>query len=110
MFGNIGKMMKIAGEMRKKMPEMQQKLAESEYTADAGGGAVSATVNGKLRIVGVKIDPAVLDDEQTDAAMLEDLLAAAVGAAQEKATEAAQEAMMELTGGMELPGMDDMLP
>ena len=40
MFGDIGKLMKLAGEMKKKMPEMQARLAASEYTAQAGGGPV----------------------------------------------------------------------
>jgi nucleoid-associated protein EbfC len=103
MFGDLGKLMKLASEMKKKMPEMQAKLASSEYTADAGGGAVRATVNGKLQLTDLKIDPSVLSDGQMDSGMLEDLLKAAVSAAQEKATQAAAEAMKELTGGMELP-------
>ena len=106
MFGDIGKMLKLAGEMKRKMPEMQAKLAASTYSAEAGGGAVAATVNGKLALVDVKIAPAVLAD--CDAAMLEDLVKAAVTAAQEKAAMAAAAAMKELTGGMALPGMEGM--
>jgi nucleoid-associated protein EbfC len=105
--GNLGKMMQVASEMKTKMPELQKKLAESEYTAEAGGGAVRATVSGKLQIRDVKIDPAVLEDG--DVEMLEDLVKAAVSAAQANAAEAAAEAMKELTGGMEIPGMSDML-
>ena len=101
--GNLGKLMKIAGEMKRKMPEMQAKLAASEFSAEAGGGAVRATVNGKLLIRGVHIDPALLADTALDAGMLEDLIQAAVSAAQEKAAAAAAEAMKEITGGMELP-------
>jgi len=42
--------------------------------------------------------------------MIEDLVKAAVSAAQRQAAEAAQEAMRELTGGMDLPpGMENML-
>ncbi|MFB3890667.1 MAG: YbaB/EbfC family nucleoid-associated protein [Phycisphaerae bacterium] len=106
MFGDIGKMFKLAGEMKRKMPEVQARLASSTYTADAGGGAVSATVNGRLALVDVKIAPAVLAD--CDAAMLEDLVKAAVAAAQDKAARAAAEAMKELTGGMPLPGLEGM--
>ena len=112
MFGNIGKMMKIAGEMKTKMPEMQSKLEASEYTASAGGGAVSATVNGKLALVDVKIDPSLLAgqaDGEMDIEMLEDLVKAAVAAAQEQAATAAKQALQELTGGMDMPGFSDML-
>jgi hypothetical protein len=110
MFGDIGKIMKMAGEMKSRMPELQKKLAETEYSADAGGGAVHATVNGKLALVDLRVDPDVLADGQMDAEMLSDLVKAAVAAAQEKASEAATEAMRELTGGMDLPGLGGMMP
>jgi len=105
MFGNLAKMMKIAGEMKTKMPELQAKLAASEFTAEAGGGAVTATVNGKLQLVGLKIDKSVLADGDVDASMLEDLIKAAVSSAQTDAAETAKQAMTELTGGIEIPGM-----
>ncbi len=101
--GNLGKIMKIASEMKTKMPEMQAKLEQETHTAESGGGAVRATVNGKLMLVDVKIDPAVLQDEATDVEMLEDLVKAAVSAAQSQAAHAAQAAMKELTGGLDLP-------
>ena len=110
MLGNFGKMMKMAAEMKTRLPEMQQRLAESEYTAESGGGAVSATVSGKMPLTELKIAPDVLDDEAMDAEMLADVIKAAVSAAQDKAAAAAQEAMKELTGGMELPGgLGDLL-
>jgi len=101
--GNLGKMLKLAGEMKRRMPEMQAKLEAGEYTAEAGGGVVRATVNGKLRIKDVRIDPALLADGAMDAGMLEDLVKAAVSGAQEQASTAAAEAMKDITGGMELP-------
>ncbi len=107
MFGDIGKMLKMAGQMKAKMPEMKAKLAASQFTADAGGGVVSATVNGKMQLVDVKIAPEVLGDG--DAEMLADLITIAVSAAQEKAAAAAAEAMSELTGGMKLPGMEELM-
>jgi len=44
MFGDLGKMIKLAGEMKRRLPEIQAKIAASQYSADAGGGAVTATV------------------------------------------------------------------
>lgn len=107
MFGDIGKMLKMAGEMKKRLPEMQAKIASSEYTAQAGGGVVSATVNGKGQLVGLKIDRQVMADG--DNGMLEDLVKAAVSAAQDLATLATAEAMKELTGGMSLPGLEGLM-
>ena len=97
MFGNIGKIMQLVSDMKTKMPEMKAKLEASTYTAQAGSGAVSVTVNGKLKLVDLTIDPAI------DIAMLEDFIKADVSTAQAQAAEAAEEAMKELTGGMELP-------
>jgi len=109
MFGDFGKMMKVAADMKRRMPEMQAKLAQSQYTGEAGGGAVKAVVNGKLRFLDLKIDKALLADGKTDAEMLEDLIKAAVSSAQRQAVEAAAEAMQEIAGGMNIPGMDGFL-
>ena len=106
MFGDLGKMMKMAGEMKRRLPEMQAKLAATEFSAEAGGGAVEATVNGKLLLTNVKINPTVLAEGHE---MVEDLVKAAVSAAQTKAANAAAEAMKEITGGMNLQGLDGLL-
>ena len=109
MFGDLGKMVKMLGQLKTRLPEMQAKLESSRYTAEAGGGAVSATVNGKLGLIDIKISPEV-PAEQMEAELLEDLVKAAVSAAQAEAAQAAKKALSELTGGMELPpGLDQML-
>ena len=109
MFGDLGKIMKIAGQMKTKMPEVQATLEASEYTAEAGG-VVKATVSGKLAVTDVKIDPEAIGDLAGDVEMLEDLIKAAIAAAQRKAADAAAEAMKELTGGMDIPGLGGMMP
>jgi hypothetical protein len=109
MFGDLGKIMKIAGQVRTRMPEIQAKLAESHYVGEAGG-AVKATVNGKLELVDLAIDRGILAELAADAARLEDLVKAAVSSAQEAAKAAAAEAVRELTGGMHIPGLTDMIP
>ena len=107
MFGNIGKMMQLIGELKTRLPEMQKKLDEGRFTASAGGGVVKATVTGKMRIVGVELDKDLLVDVEPE--VLEDLIKAAVASAQEAAADAANAAMMELTGGTEIPGLSGML-
>lgn len=112
MFGNLGKIMKIASEMKTRMPEMKEKLANERFTVEAGEGAVSATVSGRMELVELAIDPAALAGGEDPAATAEQLSAwvqQAVSAAQAQAAEAAQQAMAELTGGMELPGMEGMM-
>ena len=113
MFGNLGKIMQLVGRMKTELPELQARLAESQYTADAGGGAVTATVNGKLAVTNVVIDPELLADGAGDAAAaaetLADVIKAAVSAAQKTAADAAEEAMKELTGGMDLSDLGGLL-
>jgi DNA-binding protein YbaB len=103
MFGDIGKMLKMVGEMKRRMPEVQAMLAASEYTAETGGGAVKATVNGKMVLVGLEIAPAAMSDALNNPALLADLIKSAVAAAQTQAADAAAAAMKELTGGIDLP-------
>jgi len=106
MFGKFGKMLSLLGQMKTRIPEMQARLAASEYSAEAGDGAVAVTVNGKMQIVDVTISPEALGD----ADMLADTIKAAAAAAQDKAAQAARQAMEEITGGMDLPpGLDSML-
>ena len=109
MFGNLGKMMKLAGEMKTRLPEMQAKLAETEYPGEAGlvenGPSVRAVVNGKLRLLELRIAPELLTDPAVGAETLGEMVVAAVTAAQETAGDAAKEAMRELTVGMDIPGL-----
>lgn len=109
MFGDLGRMIKLAGELKTKLPELQARLAQSEHTACSGSGAVTATVNGKLALVDIRIDRGLLEAGEADGETLEDLIKAAVAAAQEKANKASEEAVRALTGGMELPGLDGLL-
>ncbi|HEY2146957.1 MAG TPA: YbaB/EbfC family nucleoid-associated protein, partial [Pirellulales bacterium] len=55
----------------------------------------------------VTIDPGLI--ERRDREMLEDLLPAAVNQALEKAKELHAESLRELTGGMNLPPMDELM-
>ncbi len=103
MFGNIGKMMKMVGKLKTELPAMQERIANSEHTAEAGNGAVTATVSGKLDLVDLKIDRAALPEGELDMTALADFVKAAISSAQFQAAEAAREAMLELTEGEELP-------
>jgi len=103
MFSDIGKMLKMLGQLKAMLPQMQEKLASSEHTASAGEGAVTATVNGRLALVDLKIDAHRLASGQLDGETLADLIKSAISTAQQRAAEATREALKELTGGMDLP-------
>ena len=104
--GSLPGLMAKAREMQDKMKSMQDELAQKTVSAEAGGGMVEATCNGRMELVRVKIDKARLDPNDTE--MLEDLLVAAVRAAQVKAGEMAKSEMQRVAGEMGLP--PGMLP
>lgn len=102
MLGDLGKMMKMLAQLKTRLPEMQKKLESSRFKGQAGDGAVTAVVNGKLGLIDIKITRDV-SPEDLDVELLEDLVKAAVSAAQAKAVKAAKKALSDLTGGGELP-------
>ena len=94
-------MLKQAQKMQQDMMKMQQELQEKEYSAAAGGGVVSATVNGKHELKSLTIDPEAVDPE--DVEMLQDMIVAAVNEAMRSADADAAGTMSKLTGGLGLP-------
>ncbi|WP_299394854.1 YbaB/EbfC family nucleoid-associated protein [Pelagibius sp.] len=98
---NLGQMMKQAQEMQAKMAEMQEKLGELEVSGQAGAGMVTATLNGKSELRGLKIDPSLVDP--SDVEVLEDLIVAAVNDAKAKVEVRVAEEMQKVTGGLSLP-------
>ncbi|MBQ9411958.1 MAG: YbaB/EbfC family nucleoid-associated protein [Oscillospiraceae bacterium] len=101
-FGGMNQMqmMKQAQKLQQEMQRMQEELEQAEYTAAAGGGAVSATVSGRRELTALVIDPEAADPE--DVEMLQDLVIAAVNEALRKAEDAASQNMSKLTGGLNL--------
>ena len=69
----------------------------------AGGGAVTATANGKKEILSLKISPDAVDPE--DIETLEDLVMVAVNDAVKKADDMMAEGMSAVTGGINIPGL-----
>lgn len=96
--GNMNNLMKQAQRMQRQMEETAKELESKEYTASAGGGAVSVTVSGKKEVVSVKLSPDAVDPD--DIEMLEDLIVAATNEALRKMEEDSQTAMSRLTGGL----------
>lgn len=89
--------------MQRQMEETTKELEEKEYTAAAGGGAVTVTVSGKKEVVSIKLSEEVVDPD--DIEMLQDLIIAAVNEAMAKADQLSEEEMAKVTGGMNLGGL-----
>uniref|UniRef100_A0A7C3SHX7 Nucleoid-associated protein ENV62_01700 n=1 Tax=Desulfobacca acetoxidans TaxID=60893 RepID=A0A7C3SHX7_9BACT len=100
---NLSGLMKQAQKLQSKIAEMQEELGRRTVTAQAGGGMVVATVNGRQELVSLRIDPEVANPE--DIEMLQDLITAAVNEALNRSREMVAQEMSKLTGGLQLPGL-----
>jgi DNA-binding YbaB/EbfC family protein len=86
--------------------EVQRKLTDTVVEASSGGGAITATMNGKKQLLKLRIDPSAvigLGGDKPDVEMLEDLVIAAVNEAGRKADEAMQSSVQGMLGGLKLP-------
>jgi nucleoid-associated protein EbfC len=99
----LGNIMKMAQQAQKQMAKVQEELAEKHVEASAGGGMVTAVVNGKQEMISIKIERDVVDPE--DVEMLQDLIVAAVNGALRQAQEMMTAEMQKITGGMNIPGL-----
>ena len=103
----FGDMMKQAQKLQKQMMEMQEELGTRTIEGTAGGGMVTVTVNGRQEVVGITIDPEVVDPG--DIELLEDLVLAAVNNAMENAKGMMESEMGKLMpgglGGLGMPGL-----
>lgn len=100
---NRNQMMQQARKMQEQLMAAQQKAAETEVTASAGGGAVKVTVSGTMRLTKLEIDPETLDPE--DVEMLQDMVLAAVNDALDSAEQVANQQLSAITGGLNIPGL-----
>jgi nucleoid-associated protein EbfC len=101
----IPEMLSQANQMQE---EIQRKLAQTVVEGSAGGGAVTATMNGKKQLLKVHIEPsavASLSGGQADVEMLEDLVVAAVNDAGRRAEEVIQSSVQGMLGGLKIPGL-----
>jgi hypothetical protein len=94
---SFGDMVKQAQKLQKQMKELQDKFKEERYEASAGGGIVTAIVDGKQMLMEIKLLPEALKDG--DVELLEDLIVTAVGEAQRTSEERMNEALKKISGG-----------
>ncbi len=118
---NLWSMMGQAKQMKEKFTQMQEELGRKVVDGEAGAGAVRVRVNGRLEVISVTLDRPMLlaltapEDEasrgpsESDLKLVEDLIAAAVNAAMSKAREMIQQEMQQLTGGLNIPGLDKLM-
>jgi DNA-binding YbaB/EbfC family protein len=99
-------MMKQAQAFTQQLAKMKAELAREVITASAGGGMVTAEVNGRGQLLKVTIEKQVADPDELE--MLQDLVVAAVNQALTKAKELAAEKTRQFTGGIPIPGIEEL--
>jgi nucleoid-associated protein EbfC len=103
MFDMLGMMGKIK-EAQEKIKSAQENSAKLTTSAEAGGGMVKATVNGKRQIISLEIDIEIMNDKE----MVQDLTIAAVNKALEQIDTVIKEEMKKSMEGVlpNIPGLD----
>lgn len=100
---DIGNLMQVAQKMQGDVAKLQEELGNKTCEASAGGGMVTAVINGRYELVTLKIEQDAVDPG--DVAMLQDLVMAAVNQALAKVRDVTQDEMGKITGGLNIPGM-----
>jgi DNA-binding YbaB/EbfC family protein len=100
---NMNEMIRQAQIMQRKMSEKQEQLKSMTVEASSGGGMVTVTVTGGQEVVGVVIEPSVV--EAGDVEMLQDLVLTAANEALKKSKELTEKELSAVTGGLNIPGM-----
>lgn len=95
--------LKQAQMMQEEMSRVQGELEEKTVEATAGGGKVKVEMKGTKEIVSLKIDPEIVDPDDTE--MLEDLVTVAVNDAIRQVEAMMEEGMSSITGGLNIPGL-----
>lgn len=103
----IGDMMQQAQKMQAEMQRIQEEAKQKTVEASAGGGMVVVVASGAMEIVSIKIEKDVVNPE--DIEMLQDLVLAASNEALRRAQQMVNDEMSKLTGGMNIPGMGNLL-
>ena len=100
---NMNAMIRQAQKMQDEISALQEEIEARDFTATAGGGAVTITMTGKKTIKSLEIKPEVVDPE--DIEMLQDLIVSAINEAVSQVEETTETEMSKITGSMSVPGM-----
>jgi len=102
---NIQNLMQQAQKMQKKMLEVEEAFKGERFTAEAGGGAVKATVGGDMTLSGMVIGDELM--KSGDREMVQDLVLIAVNSALDAARREKEARLSKLMGkaGAGMPGM-----
>ena len=104
---NLGALLRQAQQISGQVQNLSEQLKGRRATGTAGGGMVEIEVNGLLDVLRCRIDEQMI--AQGDRELIEDLVVAAMNQAVAKGKQLHSEALKEMTGDMELPGLQEAL-
>ena len=110
MFKNLtgfAQMLKTASNMGPRIKELREQLGRQIATGSAGGNAVEVELTGLGEVLRVKLAPDLV--AQNNGVLLEELIPVAMNEALSKVRKMHVEMIREATGGMDLPGLDEVL-
>lgn len=103
--GDLTAVMQQAREAQAKMKAVQERLANQRVEGTAGGGMVRVEIDGRQNVTAVHIEPAMTNDIE----VLQDLVRSATNDALAKSASLVQAEMSDAMGGMNLPGLEDLM-
>lgn len=103
----MNKMLKEIQKMQARMAQAEEELRDKTVEATSGGGVIKVVVNGHQEVKSITIEPDVVDPEDVD--MLQDLILAAINEGLRKSKEMANQEMVKLTGGLNIPGVPGLM-
>lgn len=101
----VGKLMKQAAKMQKKMQALQEELAEKDIEVSSGGGAVTVKISLQQEIRAISLDGEFLKE---DKAFVEETILEGVRAAYTESKEQSEKAMNSIAESMQIPGMSGL--
>jgi nucleoid-associated protein EbfC len=104
---NLGSLLKQAQQLGGHMEKFTEEMKNRRTTGTAGGGMVEIELNGLLEVLKCRIEPELV--ARGDREMIEDLVVAAINQAIGKGKQLHATAIRELTGGLQLPGLQEAL-
>jgi len=104
---NLGALLRNAHQISGRLQQLSEDLKQRRTTGSSGGGMVEVEINGVFEVLRCRIDEQLLG--QGDRELLEDLVVAAVNQAVVKAKALHAEVFREMTGDVELPGLEEMI-
>jgi len=104
---NMGNLMKQAQQIQAKMAKLKEELGEKTVEVSSGGGMVTVVVNGRQEILSIKIDPEVINPN--DSEMLQDLILAALNDGLSRTKNMVTEEMRKLTGGIDISNIPGLI-